>query len=459
MLTPKFEIEQDAEFLIIRIYAPYIKVSSVETFIDGNTFQFYCRPYFLSLYLPHPLTEDGRERACYDVDSGTFVVYAPKLTHGQEFPDLDMVTKLLTQPKKLPDVRKVAGSPEISVIEECSPSSSPTQEDTTREELDWTFEQTLPDTVDIVTLAGPCYGFADQKQGVFSRLQDDLPELVSLPHPDKTPPSQRAGLRVHCEDSEFDPEHYLADTMDIAHLEAVLSFTPAWQQLGDKERLLLVQLPKKEYLIESPIESQLFLGLVDLVFAYCYTNRSTAGEMDVESAWTVWKLSSTLSWLQTFSSLRDTLMACLRRSLIYPLYRNFQLSVRVLADTCAVFASGKQLILKCLLHTYQLFAQSDLYYVHNDLYLKDYCVWIQSVSSKKLGKIAKHLEGCTVGKAELGLELVELEIAALITLEEERRGEEIISVGVKKLEKLILTDESDEEIGKDDTNLSLFSEL
>ena len=452
MLTPKFEIDQDTEYLIIRIYAPYIKVSSVETYIDGNTFQFHCRPYFLSLYLPHPLTEDGREKACYDVDTGTFVVYAPKLTQGQEFPDLDMVTKLLTQPKKLPDIKQIVSCPSISVIEECLPSVSPTQEDRI-DEVDWTLEQTVPDTADLVMLTGPRYGFADQKQGVFSRLQEDLPELVSLPHPDKTPPSQRGALRLFCEDSDFDPEHYLADTMDTSHLEAVLSFTAAWQPLGEKDRLLLTQLPKKEYLIDSPMESQLFRGLIDLLFAYCYASRSTEGEMDVESAWTVWKLSSTLSWLGTPCSLRGTIVSCLRRSLLYPLYRNFQLSLRVLSDTCAVLAGGKPLILKCLLHTYQLFAQFDLYYVHNDLYIKDYCVWIQSVSSKKLAAVAKQLGECTVGKAELGLELVELEIAALITLEEERRGEEIISVGAKKLEKLILTDESDEETGKDEINI------
>ena len=451
MLTPKFEIDQDADFLIIRIHAPHIKVSSVETYIDGNTFQFHCHPYFLSLHLPCPLTEDGRERACYDVDTGAFVVYAPKLTQGEEFPDLDMVTKLLTQPKKMPDIRQITGSPGISVIGESSPALH-TQGGASGDEIgdiDWTLEQTLPAPVDVVALTGPCYGFADQRQGVFSRLQEDLPELVALPLPDKTPPSQRGALRISCEDSEFDPEHYLADTMDISHLEPVLAYSPSWQPLCEKDRSLLTQLPKKEYLIGSPMESQLLHGLIDITFAYCYASRSTEGEMDVESAWTIWKLSSTLSWLQIFCSLRETLVSSLRRSLIYPIYRNFQLSVRVLSDTCSVFAGGKPLILKCLLHTYQLFSQSDLHYIHNDLYIKDYCVWIQSVSSKKLAKVCEQLGGCAVAKQELGLELVELEMAALITLEEEMRGEEIISGADKKLDKLILTDESDEETGKD----------
>ncbi|KAI6648472.1 Protein SHQ1-like [Oopsacas minuta] len=450
MLTPKFEIDQDTEFLIIRIYAPYIKVSSVETHIDGNIFQFYCQPYFLSLHLPYPLTEDGRERACYDVDSGNFVVYVPKMNSGQVFPDLDMLTKLLTQPNKMPDIKSIVSTPEILVLEE--EKLSPTG-DSSDEELDWKLEQVIPETIDIVPLGGSCYGFANQKQGVFSRLQDDLPELVSLPDPDRTPHTQRGVLRKSFENLEFDPEHYLADTMEIHHLENIFSFTPSWDKiekiakLNEKDKLLLTQLPKKQYLIESPMEYQLLYGLIDIVYAYCYANRSTAGEMDVESAWTIWKLSSTLSWLQSFSSIRSTLVSCLRRSLCYPIYRNFQLSIRVLHDMCSVFEGGKPLILKCLLYTYQLFALSDLFYIHNDLYIKDYCVWIQSVSSKKIGKVYKQLSECSFQKEEIGLELVELEIAALITLEEERRGEEIISVGVKNPEKLIQTDtESDEEV-------------
>ena len=460
MLTPKFEIDQDADFLIIRIYAPYIKISSVETLIDGNLFQFHCQPYFLSLHLPHPLTEDGRERACYDVDSGNFVVYAPKLKSGQDFPDLDMLTKLLTQPSKIPDLRSVGTSPQVTLVgEETDPLIL--LDENSDEELDWKLEQVIPDTADLVLIKGTCYGFADLKQGVFSRLQEDLPEIVSLPDPDRTPPSQRGELRVAFENAEFDPEHYLADTMEMYHLENVLSFTPSWGKMGDtikldeKERLQLTQLPKKHYLIESSMESQLLYGLIDIVFAYCYTNRSTAGEMDVESAWTIWKLSSTLSWLQTFSSIRYTLVACLRRSLCYPLFRNFQFSLKVLNDTCGVFAGGKTLILKCLLHVYQLFSQSDLHHIHNDLYMKDYCVWIQTVSSKKISKVSKQLSGCCFEREEMGLELTELEIAALITLEEEKRGEEIISISTKSCEKLIQTDSesaSDVELVEENSN-------
>ena len=43
-------------------------------------------------------------------------------------------------------------------------------------------------------------------------------------------------------------------------------------------------------------ELQTFLGLVDVIYAYAYDERTTMGEHTVESWWTVSRLSATLSW-------------------------------------------------------------------------------------------------------------------------------------------------------------------
>ena len=47
MLTPSFVLTQDADFLRLLIKARYAKVTDVETFVDGNDFKFYAKPYFL----------------------------------------------------------------------------------------------------------------------------------------------------------------------------------------------------------------------------------------------------------------------------------------------------------------------------------------------------------------------------------------------------------------------------
>ncbi len=52
----------------------------------------------------------------------------------------------------------------------------------------------------------------------------------------------------------------------------------------------------RSYIISN--ERALLLGLVDIIFAYCYDYRTQQGESTVESAWTIGTLSPTLSCLE-----------------------------------------------------------------------------------------------------------------------------------------------------------------
>ena len=47
-----------------------------------------------------------------------------------------------------------------------------------------------------------------------------------------------------------------------------------------------------------------------------------------------------------------------------------------------IFFKGRCHILKCLLDIRQLLYSGDDHYILNDLYITDYCVWIQSVRSE-----------------------------------------------------------------------------
>ena len=47
MLTPRFEVSQTAEAVIVTIYAPFAQVSEVELSFLEDTFIFYCSPYYL----------------------------------------------------------------------------------------------------------------------------------------------------------------------------------------------------------------------------------------------------------------------------------------------------------------------------------------------------------------------------------------------------------------------------
>ncbi len=61
-------------------------------------------------------------------------------------------------------------------------------------------------------------------------------------------------------------------------------------------------LPLREHLVDHT--TPLLYTVADLVYAYCYNHRVTLGEDNVESAWTITKISATLSWLQVPQPIR-----------------------------------------------------------------------------------------------------------------------------------------------------------
>ena len=100
-VTPEFQIRQDDEYLYIDIHVPYVRVSDMDFTIDGPLFSFYVKPYLLKLNLPGNLVDDERAKATYDIENrnGTITCHVPKENPGF-FPDLDLITKLLSVSRK-----------------------------------------------------------------------------------------------------------------------------------------------------------------------------------------------------------------------------------------------------------------------------------------------------------------------------------------------------------------------
>lgn len=157
------------------------------------------------------------------------------------------------------------------------------------------------------------------------------------------------------------------------------------------------------------------LGLVDLMFAYAYNLRTVEGENTVESAWTIVKLSSVLSWFDKLTTLQEALMSSARRALIYPLYRNWSLVQVIFRDVYQLFYLGKRAILRALIEMKQLCDISETKHILSRLYLDDYCVWIQGVPRKRFAVMASQILDCTdhITKQDLGLPLDEIEALAL----------------------------------------------
>ncbi|XP_046581089.1 protein SHQ1 homolog [Haliotis rubra] len=437
MLTPSFELFQDDIFLTIVIKAPFTKVSETEIFIEDSDFKFYSKPYFLRLNLPGNIVEDGRETANYDADAGTFTIRAAKQTAGQVFDGLDMLTKLLA-----PRGDGSAKQPTIEVMGEESILPSDALPD--EEDIDWSVEQT-PFMETSVLADGHKYGFGCLRSGVFKRLQSELCEVVDLRDPDSVAPEERRAQRKEEESHKFDDDHYLADLYQDDLVQHLLSFRPpwdaAWKQLSkggkrkelvtltEEEKEKMRKLPNKEFLIDSSMLPSVYLSLVDVIFCYMYSYRVTEGEHNVESGWTISKLSATLSWLETFSSLQDVMATCYRRCLCFPLHRHWSLLETVREDTCRVLSLGRRQVLKCLLDVQTILTDTEQRYILNDLYINDYCVWIQGIRNEKLETLASALRKINICKSDVDLSLEELEAAAQAVMEEEEGI-------VRKLEKL-----------------------
>uniref|UniRef100_A0A6Q2X522 Protein SHQ1 homolog n=1 Tax=Esox lucius TaxID=8010 RepID=A0A6Q2X522_ESOLU len=405
MITPAFELSQDPDFLILTIRVPYTRTSEFDLYIDGNYFKFYAKPYFLRLTLPGKIVEDGREKASFDIDKGLFTLQVPKETAGQHFEGLQMLTSLLA-PKG-----SRSAKPLVEDMEACVGSVDGEEEED--EDEDWQVEQEVyTETSEEQLKELQKYGFGNQRSGVFTRLQDELSDVIDVRNPDTTTASDRRRERLATETTIFCHDHYLADLFDDQEIQGLLKFCPWWvgrspesfQQgeealsFTDDEKEQLRKFTNRSYFLDKKARFQVWLGLVDVILAYCYEVRSTEGEHNVESPWTIRKLSGTLCWLEVSRWARAIYHSC---------------CIHVLAIL------RKAGVLKCLLDIHKVFRENEPAYILNDLYITDYCVWIQRVKSKKVTALSDTLLKAPLRKRDLELDLEALEAAAALVEEEE----------------------------------------
>lgn len=465
MITPAFKLTQNNEFLFINIKTPFVKLNDIDIFIDETDFRFYCKPYFLRLNLPASILENDEE-INYDFEENLFKLKYMKKKPGENFEGLDLLTKLLTPncaPQRLAtnlieEVNDQINDDENSSFPGNENYSNAENEEENDDEIQWYIDQKInnEDDSDIKLTSTHCqYGFAQTKSNVFSKLNNEYELIIDLPDPDNNT-ENRTQLREDDENSRFDDDHYLADYFDDSEMieSAILKYKPFYYNTEDldsmdyteKEIETLKNLPKKKYLLDSEQKFHAYAGLIDILFAYCYNDRINCGEANVEAGWTIAKVSSTLSWLDTFKSLDQVLVSSFRRSLCIPLYRNWKISQQVLSDLLFILKQGHRLILKCLLDVRKTFIDGDSRYILNDLYINDYCVWIQYASNKKLNALVEFLEKTVVTKEMMNFDLEILELLA----KEQALNENQSSESTESSESEESTSESSSEESEDE---------
>ncbi|WKY04970.1 hypothetical protein Q1695_005739 [Nippostrongylus brasiliensis] len=404
MITPSFSIVQDPKWLIFIIRAPYAKIADTEIEYGDDIFMFSAPPYYLRVHLPREVVDDNTGTAKYDSSLGEFTVRVPKKNVGENFPGLDMICELLNPQKKI--------SAKM-LVEELRDSDEGEAED----DSEYYTEQ------NVVDIGAGCsenctdsygYGFAWRRKGILGQLSKEIGDLVQLSDPERTAIPDRKTECAEFDEKKFDAERYLLDFLDpdddlrrIIAQDFQLSL-----EVDAEDRQRLKDFPKKRLPTLSPEEQRLVaLSLVDIVFAFAYDSRINDWETCCETGWNVTKLSPTLVFLCQWSSAKEAFVACTRRSLCYPLYRNWELSMKVVEDTKSIINKGRTALLHVLSKLHGIFVCSgEFRYLFNDLFISDYVLWIQSVDEAILNNLQKEVADVTLCKADIDLNLEELEL-------------------------------------------------
>ncbi|KAG2349569.1 SHQ1-domain-containing protein [Suillus weaverae] len=457
MITPRFYCTQTLEVVAVSIYCPSVRASDVEINVDETLLTVHINPYFLRINFPHSVLEDDQSSATYDPSSGYLTVTLTKETKGQEFPDLDLLAKLLA-----PRHVEIPKQPAIEVIgSETSPQSELEElvdltdaisleqreilEDILKSfpaaENDWQFPQTIAEPSSPLQLSTKrYYGFLDMYTGYFTQVahtENDVNELGS--EAESCLPEERRAKRLQHEEMKWDEEHYMADYVDDDYIQELLTWEDP--ELGyaeciftESENMTMLNLPRKEYLPTQSQQRNLYLTLLTLLFACAYDRRTTQHDPTPESAWTICSLVPAFSALDpppyiysenaplsiptsgfTDHDLASALIPSYRRSLAFPLYRSFAMADACRDDVAAILAKGRRMVTRYLLEMKHVLDHHEVYYVYSKIWVDDFCVWIQaSASDEMMLDIAHQLKALAITKSMIGWDIEDLEAATLL---------------------------------------------
>jgi protein SHQ1 len=101
MITPRFSCSQDDRSVVVSAYCPAVRASEIEIHVEDTLLSLHVAPYFLRLNFPASVVEDDQSSAIYDPASGHLTLTLTKLKRGENFPDLDLLGKILAPPAQI----------------------------------------------------------------------------------------------------------------------------------------------------------------------------------------------------------------------------------------------------------------------------------------------------------------------------------------------------------------------
>lgn len=384
-------------------------LTNVEMVVEGPLFVFSMPPYYLRLRFPHEVVDDDeRSEAKIGSEGNVVHVKLPKAVKGQFFPDLDLQAKLLA--RTVTTTENDQSNPKKPLIEELDVDNTDVKQiEADGNAHDWEVDQKVAEDTPL-PLAPDCkYGFNNlyhEMVGVSVVNGNDINELGD---PEGTPAPDRILERLIKENVKFDLEIYAGDYIaqkhyspadddkvyaDILKWEAPstkelrewrLQFGPGpvAVEFTEKEQELMMKLPRKTYLVDNVTPIWGFVCL--FLFGYFYELRGQQGDLLVESAWTVGKLTPQIADLDSqlvvdnnADFFEAVVITGIRRALSYPYHRNYDMAMRAWQDVNATLSGGKRLLIRVLLAAKELFRFHDVYYIYDKIWMDDVCTWLIS---------------------------------------------------------------------------------
>ncbi|CAI4383611.1 CPI_1c_G0026010.mRNA.1.CDS.1 [Saccharomyces cerevisiae] len=446
MITPRFSITQDEEFIFLKIFISNIRFSAVglEIIIQENMIIFHLSPYYLRLRFPRELIDDERSTAQYDSKDECINVKVAKLNKNEYFEDLDLPTKLLARQGDLAgadaltentDAKKTP-KPLIQEVETDGVSNNIKDDVKTigqmGEGFNWEIEQKMDSSTNNGILKTK-YGFDNLYDTVISVSTSNGNDINELDDPEHTDANDRVIERLRKENLKFDPEYYVSEYMthkygneedlEINGIKELLKFTPSivkqylqWYKdstnpnlvmpiefTDEEQKQMQDNLPKKSYLVEDI--KPLYVTILSVLFSYVFEQIENEGTHTTESAWTMGKLCPQISFLdqqlkqvnelqdgmkeiskvnKDSSLIKIAIITGIRRALSYPLHRNYDLAMKAWTFVYYILRGGKRLVIRALLDIHETFRFHDVYYVYDKVLLDDLTAWFISQGSENV---------------------------------------------------------------------------
>lgn len=359
VLTPDFSLSQDDRFVYFKIKCPNVKASEMEMTVVGTEFHFWAEPYLLVLNFEHRLVDNENGSAKYDIETGYFEAKLEKAVPGEDFPELVLLTTLRPKPKPTPKIEVLSRSDDLDYIEG---------------ELDETR-----------------YGFNAWAGNFFENIEEVIPYVADIPEPDKVKLPERRELRMEQESEDFDPDQIINDYLhpqphDMSDVDKFR------EPFSDAENKKLYGFPRKEYLMSKETAEKSFLQIFEVAYGVVYDTAMFGFEGSCESHWTIAKLSATLSWFDVPQNPEDLLLTIVRRSLAYPIYRNYGFAKTCCEKTLSLFKEGRPAVLKCLMKAHAMMEKGEHRWRQNRLYIEPMISWLQLLKQDEYNEYVDKLK-------------------------------------------------------------------